>query len=194
MSLSQTQDPTIRPPKQEDEAADRAVSPRPTWSEEDWRKLVRRYADVMRYALRRRIPVSSDVDELVQQALLQAVVGWPTFRGEAEVSTWVFGIAQNLARNHVSRPAGPVQFGLGDAVDAAPCNAPDPFEQLAQRERVKRLQEGLEGLPKNQTEALWLVGVDGLSYEEAATTMGVSVAAVKHRVARARATLRESRI
>jgi len=159
-------------------------------SEQDWRALVARYAGALRYTVRRRVALASDVDDLVQQALLQAVVGWPSFRGDAEVSTWVFGIAHNLARNHVSRPAGLVQFGLGDAVDMARCNAPDPCEQLAQRERVQHLQDGLEGLPKNQTEALWLVGVDGLSYEEAATTMGVSVAAVKHRVARARATLR----
>jgi RNA polymerase sigma factor (sigma-70 family) len=171
-----------------------ACGVRPPLSEQDWRSLVARYGGALRYTLRRRVALTSDVDDLVQQALLQAVVGWPTFRGEAEVSTWVFGIAQNLARNHVSRPAGPVQFGMGDAVDTARCNAPDPFEHFAQRERVQRLQEGLDGLPKNQTQALWLVGVDGLSYEEAATTMGVSVAAVKHRVARARARLREGPI
>lgn len=163
---------------------------RPPLSEQDWRALVVRYVGALRYTLRRRVALASDVDDLVQQALLQAVVGWPSFRGEAEVSTWVFGIAHNLARNHVIRASGPVQYGVGDAVDMAACHAPDPCECFAQRQQVQRLQEGLDGLPKNQTEALWLVGVDGLSYDEAATTLGVSVAAVKHRVARARATLR----
>ncbi|MFN7121489.1 MAG: RNA polymerase sigma factor [Hydrogenophaga sp.] len=163
-------------------------------SDEAWRALFDRYAGALRYTLRRRVRLASDVDDLMQQTLLQAVVGWPAFRGEAEVSTWVFGIAQNLARNHASRPAGPVQYGQDDAVDIAVSNAPDPCEYLAQRERIQHIQDGLEALPRNQTEALWLVGVDGLSYEEAATTMGVSVAAVKHRVARARATLREGRV
>lgn len=165
-------------------------SVRPPLSEQDWRALVARYFGALRYTLRRRVALASDVEDLVQQAFLQAVVGWPTFRGEAEVSTWVFGIAQNLARNHVTRTRGPVQYGLDDAVDGAACHAPDPCEQLVQREAVAQLQVCLDGLPSSQTEALWLVGVDGLSYNEAATTLGVSVAAVKHRVARARATLR----
>lgn len=167
-----------------------AVGERPPLSEQDWRALVARYAGALRYTLRRRVALSSDVDDLVQQALLQAVVGWPTFRGEAEVSTWVFGIAHNLARNHVTRGSGLVQFGLDDAVDMALCSAPDPCERLVQREMVQRLQVGLSGLPEKQSEALWLVGVDGLSYDEAASTLHVSVAAVKHRVARARAALR----
>ena len=163
---------------------------RPPLSEQAWCSLVARYAGAMRYTLRRRVALASDVEDLVQQALLQAVVGWPTFRGEAEVSTWVFGIAHNLARKHVSRAKGVVQFGLGEAVDLALCSAPGPAECCAQREALVRLQESLNRLPVSQSEALWLVGVDGLSYEEAATTLGVSVAAIKHRVARARATLR----
>lgn len=163
---------------------------RPPLSEQEWRALVRRYSGALRYTLHRRVALASDVEDLVQQALMQAVVGWPSFRGEAEVSTWVFGIANNLARNHVTRTSPIVQFGLSDVVDMAQCASPDPCERLAQREEVRRLQDGLMKLPSNQTEALWLVGVDGLSYDEAASTLGVSVAAIKHRVARARATLR----
>lgn len=144
----------------------------------------------MRYSLRRRVALASDVEELVQQALLQAVQGWSTFRGEASVSTWVFGIALNLARGHAARAPGLVQWGSDAVVDLAPCTAPDPCERLALREMVERLQGGLDVLPKNQSAALWLVGVDGLSYEEAAVELGVSVSAVKHRVARARTTLR----
>lgn len=159
-------------------------------SEEAWRALVLRYGGALRYTLRRRVSLVSDVDDLVQQALLQAVAGWSAFRGEAEVSTWVFGIAHNLARQHVSRGAGLVQFGQDDAVDEALCTAPGPCELLMQRETLARLQDGLDGLPASQTIALWLVAVDGLSYGEAAAWLDVSVATVKHRVARARTTLR----
>ena len=163
---------------------------RPPLSEQAWRALIARYAGALRYTLRRRVALASDVEDLVQQALLQAVLGWPTFRGEAEVSTWVFGIAHNLARNHVSRAKGVVLFGMSESVELALCTAPGPGECFAQRQEVGRLEEAINRLPASQTEALWLVGVDGLSYEEAATTLGVSVAAIKHRVARARATLR----
>lgn len=155
--------------------------------------LVGRYSGALRYTLRQRVALTSDVEDLVQQAVLQAVVGWPAFRGEAAVSTWVFGIAHNLARNHVTRPTRPVQFGLGEAVDLAQCPAPDPAERLAQREALSQLQERLDRLPVIQREALWMIGVDGLSYDEAATALGVSVAAIKHRVARARVTLRTAR-
>ncbi|MBT9462675.1 sigma-70 family RNA polymerase sigma factor [Hydrogenophaga sp.] len=168
-----------------------AATERPRLSDEAWRTLVLRYGGALRYTLQRRVSLVSDADDLVQQALLQAVAGWSAFRGEAEVSTWVFGIAHNLARQHVSRgTAGPVQFGRDDAVDEAPCTVPGPCEQLMQREALARLQSGLDELPASQTAALWLIAVDGLSYGEAAALLGVSVAAVKHRVARARTTLR----
>lgn len=163
---------------------------RPPMSEQDWRALVERYAGALRYTVHRRVPLDCDVEDVVQQALLQAVVGWPTFRGEAMVSTWVFGIAHNLARNHVSRAKALVQFGLDEAVSIAPCTAPDPCEHLVQQETLRCLQQRLRDLPETQTEALWLVEVDGLSYDEAAAALGVSVAAIKHRVARARASLR----
>ena len=63
-------------------------------------------------------------------------------------------------------------------------------EAFLQQETLRCLQQRLRDLPETQTEALWLVGVEGLSYDEAAAALGVSVAAIKHRVARARASLR----
>jgi RNA polymerase sigma factor (sigma-70 family) len=150
-----------------------------------------RYGGALRHTVSRRVSLVSDADDLVQQALLQAVVGWSTFRGEAEVSTWVFGIAHNLARQHISRKAaGPVQFGCDDGLDETPCQALGPCEQLMQREALAHLQDALDSLPANQSKALWLVAVDGLSYGEAAALLRVSMATVKHRVARARTALR----
>ncbi len=64
---------------------------------------------------------------------------------------------------------------------------PDQFDRL----EVQDMSAALARLPRDQREAVLLVGVDGMSYEEAAKITGVAVGTVKSRVNRARNRLAE---
>jgi RNA polymerase sigma-70 factor (ECF subfamily) len=65
-----------------------------------------------------------------------------------------------------------------------------PDRVLQQRETADRVWEALDALPFEQRAAVVLREIDGLSYEEIATSLGIAVGTVKSRLARARDGLR----
>jgi len=67
-----------------------------------------------------------------------------------------------------------------------------PDRVLQQRETAGRVWAALDQLPFEQRAVVVLREIDGLSYEEIATSLGVAVGTVKSRLARARETLRDS--
>jgi RNA polymerase sigma-70 factor (ECF subfamily) len=67
-----------------------------------------------------------------------------------------------------------------------------PDRVLQERETAGRVWQALDALPFDQRAVIVLREIDGLSYEEIATSLGVAVGTVKSRLARARETLRET--
>jgi len=67
----------------------------------------------------------------------------------------------------------------------------DPEQQLAQAQSFKQLDEALAELPAHMRELLLLVGVEALSYEEAAVLLSVPIGTVRSRLSRARKALLE---
>jgi RNA polymerase sigma-70 factor (ECF subfamily) len=67
-----------------------------------------------------------------------------------------------------------------------------PDQVLQQRETAGRVWKALNHLPFDQRAVIVLREIDGLSYEEIATSLGVAVGTVKSRLARARGSLREA--
>ncbi len=133
-----------------------------------------------------RDPVAAD--DLVQEALLRAYERAATYRAEHALRSWLLAILHNLFIDSKRREGneqrrntriGQLQEGL-----VAP----------AHQEHVVHLREigaRFEGLPEEHRAVLSLIGVQGLSYQEAATTLGVPVGTVMSRLHRARAALRE---
>jgi RNA polymerase sigma-70 factor (ECF subfamily) len=67
-----------------------------------------------------------------------------------------------------------------------------PDQVLQQRETAGRVWRALDALPFDQRAVIVLREIDGLSYEEIATSLGVAVGTVKSRLARARGMLRDA--
>ncbi len=67
-----------------------------------------------------------------------------------------------------------------------------PDQVLQQRETAGRVWNALDKLPFDQRAVIVLREIDGLSYEEIATSLGVAVGTVKSRLARARGNLRDA--
>jgi RNA polymerase sigma factor (sigma-70 family) len=134
----------------------------------------------------------TDAEELTQQAFVEAAQSYATFRGASELSTWLYGIAMNLVRNHLSRsPYRRFTFEDDEVLAETSSNQPDPSEQLAQTQMVQALQEALDELPADMRNVLLLVALDELSYEEAAVMLSIPVGTVRSRVSRARSALRK---
>jgi RNA polymerase sigma-70 factor (ECF subfamily) len=140
----------------------------------------------------KNIGYGSDAEDLTQQAFVEAVKAYDTFRGASELSTWLYGIAMNLVRNYLSRsPHRRYVFEDEESLADIQSNNPDPSEQLAQTQLIRSLQKEINHLPAEMRDVLLLVALDDLSYEEAASMLSIPVGTVRSRVSRARATLRK---
>lgn len=169
-----------------------ACGARPRADEQAFRTLVAQHHKRLRAFILRHIGHRDDADDLAQQAFMAAAAALADYRGEAALSTWVYGIAMNLVRNHLSRaPHRRHAFEDAAVLDAVPAVDADPREHAERRELLAQLEAELALLPAEMREVLLLVAVEELSYEDAAALLVLPVGTVRSRVSRARATLRQ---
>jgi RNA polymerase sigma-70 factor (ECF subfamily) len=156
-------------------------------------ELVRRtYVDTYTLALRLTAD-EEDARDVVQEAYLRAWKGLPRFRGDAQFSTWMYRITANAAYTLVKRrrrhPALALESMLDDPIEHHPDMQPEGVaESIA---LLDRLSVALEELPPKLRVLVVLKDVYGLSHEEIATELGISVPAAKVRLHRGRKRLRD---
>ena len=129
---------------------------------------------------------TSDADDLVQETLTKAISKIHQFTPGTSMKSWLFTIMRNTFYTRV-RIAAREAPGAADCVSAKP--AVDATQEWSARGR--ELQEALHRLPPQQREILVLVGVAGVSYEDAAEICGCAMGTVKSRLNRARLRLLE---
>lgn len=141
--------------------------------------------------LLKRLGNPDDAAELTQDTFLHAHRAWSTFRGESKPSTWLLGIALNLARNHVARtPTKRWRHLSDDVLDGVSSSDADPEQATGNRRMVRLLAAALDTLAPDMRDVFSLVCLEGMAYDEAAHTLGIPIGTVRSRVARARAVLR----
>ena len=167
-----------------------AAAPRD--AERVFRDLVASHGRSLHAFVLRRIGNHTDAEELTQQAFVEAARNLQAFRGEAALSTWLYGIAMNLVRNHLARaPQRRHAFEGEDALAELPSAAAGPERLLEGSQLVRRLDAELGRLPEEMRQVLLLVAVDEMSYEEAAVLLSVPIGTVRSRLSRARALLKQ---
>ncbi|MGZ6080047.1 MAG: RNA polymerase sigma factor [Myxococcaceae bacterium] len=142
--------------------------------------LARHEKQVFRFGLR-MCGNEEDARDVLQETLLAAFKGMRQFRGDAQLSTWLYQVARSFCTKARRRGAGePARHESleGPAREvSAPASAPD--ERAHAREMARVLQEALLALPESQREVVLLRDVEGLSAEEAARVVGIEVPALK---------------
>ena len=150
--------------------------------------LVRRHQGrVYRVALR-LLGSDADAQDAAQETFIRAWRGLGRFRGESDVSTWLYRIVTNRCLNVIAarRSAESLDMEL-------PSVGSDPAEITEQLERFTAVARQVASLVPEQRAAVVLRDFEGLSYEDVAEVLGVSVAAVKGRIHRGRlSVLREA--
>ncbi|MGC2856132.1 RNA polymerase sigma factor [Novispirillum sp. DQ9] len=169
----------------------RGTAPAAAGTADAFAQLVRDEQKRVYHFLLKRLGHADDAAELTQETFLHAHRAWASFRGESKASTWLLGIALNLARNHVTRsPSKRWRHLSDDVLDGVASHEPDPERATANRRLVRRLAEAMDALPPDMRDVFSLVCLDGMAYDEAARTLGIPIGTVRSRVARARAALR----
>lgn len=129
--------------------------------------------------------------DAVQEALLSAWKDAAAFRGGSTVRTWLFSILMNACRHLRRTRAGqPVQSAPLDEALAAPSLAPTPEAQVGTAELGHLVDRVLSELDPQDREVLLLRDVEGLSGEDVARLLSLSLPAMKSRLHRARVALK----
>lgn len=157
--------------------------------------LVARYQTrVMRFILKYEYN-THEAQDLAQETFLQAFRALPSFNYRARFSTWLTGIAFNLIKNHISRTPSKriVHLDMDDLPEGATGSSrDDPARDYENRQLLAAMARAVAALPQHMRDAIVLVASEGLSYEEAADTLGVPVGTVKSRLCRARVQLADA--
>jgi RNA polymerase sigma-70 factor, ECF subfamily len=146
----------------------------------DFRTLYQRYsADVFRFALYLS-GNRSDAEDITSETFVRAWTSSARIRAET-VKGYLFTIARNLYLRGLSRSRRNVE--LQRPIEDT---APDPFAVAEQKAQFRAVVSRLRELPDADRSAVLLRAVEGLSYEEIARALGISLAAVKTKIHRAR--------
>ena len=143
-----------------------------------------------------------DAEEVAQDTFLRARKSIVNFRGECSLSTWLYHIATNLARNKHwywwRRKRGEsvsLDSQVGDDENTRLCDViagddDTPAEETESNEFARTLPEAIASLPAKYGDVIKLRVARDLSYEEISAELGISVGTVKSRLSRAREYLR----
>lgn len=135
--------------------------------------------------------------DVTQEVFLKAFRGIRGFREGSSLRTWLYRIAVREALNHRRwlwrhmRQLSPMECGEEGATIDVEDSRPSPFDALASHEVQQAVRHALGELPGVYRAAVILRDLEGMSYEEVAEVLDVSVGTVKSRILRGRRALRE---
>jgi RNA polymerase sigma-70 factor (ECF subfamily) len=151
-----------------------------------------------------RLVGAQDAEDLSQTVFAKAAKGLPTFRGDAETSTWLYRIAANVAsdwlRSRSTQEAKltvPLADASGDPTRATTIGSadvdsrPSPEQQVSQQDMRDCIRREMGKLPDAHRDVLMLSALGGLSDDDIAATLGIGKGNVKVRLHRARQEFRK---
>ena len=159
--------------------------------ESTFNSIVKQYSERLYWHLRRLVNSHEDANDLLQEVFLKIWQALPSFRGEAQVYTWVWRIATNEALNHLRRQQVRATLRLSSFEEEMDRRIEsDPYFNgtAAQRELAKAVAR----LPQKQRQVFVMRWWDELTYEEISAITGTSVGALKASYHLARQKIQES--
>ncbi|WP_119462477.1 sigma-70 family RNA polymerase sigma factor [Rhodospirillaceae bacterium SYSU D60014] len=128
-----------------------------------------------------------DAEDLVQESLMRAIAAVDSWRRGSDLRAWLFRIMHNLHISNMRRlqVRGSHKQG-GSSAEAAE----EPSQML--RIEVRNVLAALAELPEAQRQAITLIAIEDLRYEEAAKILDIPMGTLMSRLARGREALRQS--
>ena len=168
-------------------------------------ELLGRYEDKLYRLAMRFVRNENDAQEILQDVFLSAWRNLPGFEGRAQFGSWMYRVPVNAALMFLRARNRHPEVMLDDIEHAALNKAAEqsvhgssedwsqrPDEQLQSEELRRHIQEAVDALPDGLRTVFLVRDVEGMSTEETADMLGLSLPAVKTRLHRARLALREA--
>jgi RNA polymerase sigma-70 factor (ECF subfamily) len=161
--------------------------------------LIQRFEQPVYNLISRLVDDPADAADAVQEVFLKVFRKVNGFRAESSLKTWIYRIAVNEARNHrrwfmrhrakeiALEPAGNDTQGPQDWL---PDPGRSPYQTAVDQQTQALIEDALKKVSPNYRAAVVLREVEGLSYEDIAQVLDVSLGTVKSRILRGRESLR----
>ncbi|GMV36358.1 MAG: hypothetical protein AMXMBFR61_08660 [Fimbriimonadales bacterium] len=164
----------------------------------DFESLVALYEQRIFNVVYRMVGDYDEAADLTQDAFVRAYRAFESFRGDAQPYTWLYRIAVNLVRDHAAKKKRKqaaemsLDAGLGESRGGwdVPDHAHGPDRIVANEELRAQLEAAVQALPDGYRECVILREFENLSYQQIADALGITVEAVRSRLARARGMIR----
>jgi RNA polymerase sigma-70 factor, ECF subfamily len=161
--------------------------------------LVALYEERIYNVVYRMVEDEDDAADLTQEVFIRAYRAFESFRGDAQPYTWLYRIAVNLVKDSAARRkkrrSTEVSLESWKDENARELELPDetymPQRILDKEELRGQLEQAIQALPEGYRECVVLREFESLSYQEVADVMGITVEAVRSRLARARGMIRQ---
>jgi RNA polymerase sigma-70 factor (ECF subfamily) len=161
--------------------------------------LLARYQEKIRACAWRMVGDPNEIEDLSQETVLRLIRSLPGFRARSSFATWVYQVAHNTCVDAYRRRArAPVAVVELDGAEAVPAPSErlvaentDPQTLLEDSIAECYVEQALRQLPREYATIATRRLIDGWSNEEIAQALGMSLDAVKGKLKRARARLRE---
>jgi RNA polymerase sigma-70 factor (ECF subfamily) len=155
--------------------------------------LINKYQHRIISLVGRYVSDPAEAMDVAQEAFIKAYRAIDRFRGDSAFYTWLYRIAINTAKNWlVARKRRPPSSDI-DAADAEQYDIESrlkeqgtPENELLREEIKKTVFEAIADLPDDLRTAIMLREMEGMSYEDIATTMECPIGTVRSRIFRAR--------
>ncbi|MGI8800747.1 MAG: RNA polymerase sigma factor, partial [Solirubrobacteraceae bacterium] len=130
---------------------------------------------------------TADAEDVLQEVFVRAHAALRATSAPISLRAWLYRIAHNRCIDHMRRPS-PIPSEIMPGAEPALCRGArhDPPDEAERSENLRRLVADVHALPEQQRSALLMRELQGLSYEELALALGISIAAVKSVLLRAR--------
>jgi len=163
--------------------------------------LVKRYEKKIYNLAYRIMGNKEDASDVLQETFLQAFKNLASFKGKAKFSTWIYRIAVNICLMRKRKEKKMLTFSLDVPIltkeedeirrDLSEDWSKNPLATLENKELRKTLSNAVDLLPEEYRTVFLLKGLNGLSNQDVARVLRISLPAVKSRLHRARLFLRD---
>jgi RNA polymerase sigma-70 factor (ECF subfamily) len=142
-------------------------------------------AALRRYA-RRLTPTADQADDLVQDCLERALGRPQLYTPGSNLRAWLFTMLRNIALTGIRKAKCRQDYASGQRSSAAQVTPPNQLHHVALTQSLQHIKT----LPPRERQAVALLGILEMTYEEAAQQSGMAVGTMKSRLSRGRARLR----
>jgi RNA polymerase sigma-70 factor (ECF subfamily) len=154
-----------------------------------WRELVSRHTRRVFGLAYRFAGRVDEAEDLTQEIFVKVYQGIDRYSpSDGAFPTWLGAVARNHAIDHYRRrrEERTRRVDKAETLEEIPSAADSPFRRLQREERAQLVRRGIRALPAQLREPLILCDLQGLAYEEIATTLALPLGTVKSRINRGR--------